>query len=274
MRKSEECSYLGDTLSVTGSIDATIEKRRQKGIGICSQISGMINGLSLGHYYFKIAFLFRETMLLNGMLTNLEVWHPVSITQLEVLEKIDASFLRKILKCHSKTPKEALYLETGLMPLRYVAMQRRLMYLHNILKKSKNELIRKVYETQKFLQTKNDWYNLVSEDKNKLGLSVSDEQISAMSKTSFKTLVVKAVRTYALNCLNENATRSENSKCRKLIKTELIKENYLLDKKFSKSECELLFALRTRTIPGIKANFSSQYENNLVRDLCSAHPDI
>ena len=32
MRKSEECSYLGDTLSVTGSIDATIEKRRQKGI--------------------------------------------------------------------------------------------------------------------------------------------------------------------------------------------------------------------------------------------------
>ena len=100
-------------------------------------------------------------------------------------------------------------------------MQRRLMYLHNILKKPKNELIRKVYETQKSLPTKNDWYNLVSEDKNKLGLSVSDEQISTMSKSSFKTLVVKAVRTYALNCLNENATRSENSKCRKTNKSRI-----------------------------------------------------
>ena len=55
------------------------------------------------------------------------------------------------------------------------------MYLHNIMKKSKNELIRKVYETQKLLPTKNDWFQLVSEDKNKLGLSVSDEQISTMS---------------------------------------------------------------------------------------------
>ena len=52
-----------------------------------------------------------------------------------------------------------------------------------------------------------------------------------------------------------------------------MKENYFVDRRFSKSECELLFALRTRTVPGIKANFSSQYENNLVCELCSAHPD-
>ena len=216
MKKSEECSYLGDTLSESGSIDATIEKRRQKGIGICSQISGMVNGLSLGHYYFRISFLFRETMLINGMLTNLEVWHSVSSTQLEVLEKIDASFLRKTLKCHSKTIKEALYLETGLLPIRYIAIQRRLMYLHNILKKPKSEIIRKVYETQKLLPTRNDWYIQVSDDKTKLGLSLSDDQISTMSKDVFKTHVAKAVKSYALNCINENATKTENSKCQKL----------------------------------------------------------
>ena len=273
MKKSSECSYLGDILSENGSIDATIEKRRQKGIGICSQILGMINGLSLGHYYFKIAFLFRETMLLNGMLTNLEVWHPVSSNQLKVLEKIDANFLRKTLKSHSKTPKEALFLETGLLPIEFVAMQRRLMYLHNILKKSENELIRKVYETQKSLPTKNDWYQQIVEDKDKIGLSLSDKEISNMSKDTFKTFVLKAVRHYALNCLSQKAIMNENSKCRKLIKEELVKEKYLSDKRFTKSECELLFALRTRMIPGIKTNFSSQFENNLVCELCSAHPD-
>ena len=44
-----------------------------------------------------------------------------------------------------KTPKEALYLETGRLPLKYVVMQRRLMYLHDILSKSESDLIRKVY---------------------------------------------------------------------------------------------------------------------------------
>ena len=82
------------------------------------------------------------------MLTNLEVWHSLSSSQIEILEKIDTNFLKKVLKSHSKTPTEALYLETGLLQIRYVAIQRRLMYLHNILKKPENELIRKVYEIQ------------------------------------------------------------------------------------------------------------------------------
>ena len=117
-------------------------------------------------------------MLLYGILTNLEVWHPVTDTQLEILEKVDQNYLKRILESHSKTPKEALYLETGLLPIRYVAMKRRLMYLHNILIKPENELIKKVYEAQKLLPTKGDCYKQVMEDKNKLGLDLSDIQIS------------------------------------------------------------------------------------------------
>ena len=68
------------------------------------------------------------------------------------------------------------------------------MYLHNILTKPKNELIRKVYEIQKILPTKIDWHQIISEDENKLGLNISDEQISKMSKEKFKSIVVKAVK--------------------------------------------------------------------------------
>ena len=59
MKKSTECAYLGDTLSSSGSLDATIEQRRQKGVGLCSQIVGIVDGLSLGHYYYKISFIFQ-----------------------------------------------------------------------------------------------------------------------------------------------------------------------------------------------------------------------
>ena len=58
-----------------------------------------------------------------------------------------------------------------------------------------------------------------------------------------------------------------------LVKIVLAKENYLADKRFTKSECELLFALRTRMVTGIKTNFSSQYGNNLTCQLCSGNSD-
>ena len=273
MKKSTVCSYLGDVLSSNGTIDATIESRRQKGIGLCSQISGMVDGLSLGHYYFKISFLLREAMLLNGMLTNLEVWHPVNNQQIEVLENVDLMLLRKLLKAHSKTPKEAFFLETGVLPIKYIAVKRRLMYLHNILTKPKTELINKVYEVQKAVFTNKDWFNLVKGNRTELGISLTDEQISVMSKDRYKAVVSKAVDSAALGYLNELAAKSDSSKSRQLSKSKLIREKYLDDKRFSRSEIELLFALRTEMVPEIKKNFSSQYGSDLLCELCSLHTD-
>ena len=273
MKKSTVCSYLGDILCSSGSVDATIESRRQKGIGLCSQVNGMVDGLSLGHYYYGIAFLLREAILLNGMLTNLEVWYPISSNQIEILENVDLMLLRKLLKGHSKTPKEAFFLECGLLPIKFVAIKRRLMYLHNILTKPKSELISRVYEVQKSVFTKNDWYNLVKENRNELGIPLTDEEISVMSKDRFKSIVNKAVNAFALDHFNKLATKSENSKCRDLVKSKFSREKYFEDKRFSRSEVELLFSLRTMMVSGIKKNFSSQYQDNLFCDLCCAHVD-
>ena len=121
----------------------------------------MVDGLSLGHFYYNISFKFRECKLLNGILTNAEVWYPIKDTQIEVLEDIDLMFLRKLTKGHSKTAKEAFHMETGLLPIRFVCMKRRVMYLHNILTKPKKEMIWKFYDVQKNIHTKNDWYALV-----------------------------------------------------------------------------------------------------------------
>ena len=107
------------------------------------------------------------------------------------------------------------------------------------------------------------------EDRNKLGLAQSDLQISAMSKDKFRNIVNQSVNKYAIQCLNQLVTRSENSKCKSLAKKHLRAEEYLLDKRFSRSECELLFSLRTQMVPEIKKNFSSFYGENLLCELCS-----
>ena len=58
----------------------------------------------------------RQAMLINGILFNSEVWH---VEHVKALEKVDEHLLRSLLQCHSKTPLEFLFLETGSVPIRY-----------------------------------------------------------------------------------------------------------------------------------------------------------
>ena len=271
MKKSKECSYLGDVLSTNGSIEATIEQRRQKGVGICSQITGIVNGLSLGNFYFQIGFFLRETMLLNGILTNSEAWYPVNDSMLDILQNIDLLLLKKLTNGHSKTAKEAFYLETGLLPLRFVVMKKRLMYLHTILRRADTEVTKQVYNVQKVIHTKDDWYGLVMSNREELKIAHTDNEITKMSKEVFRTLVKKSVEKRALDYLNSIAMT--HSKSKDLIKNQFKRETYFEDSNFSKSEIELLFALRTRTVRNIKENFPSQFKGNLDCELCYSHAD-
>ena len=100
-------------------------------------------------------------MLLNGSLYNSEAWHDVTEKDIKLLEKVDEALLRGVLGAHSKIPIEALYLETATVPIRFVISSRRLMYLHCILQRSKEELVRKVYDAQKENTTAGDFCELV-----------------------------------------------------------------------------------------------------------------
>ena len=102
MKKVQEGSYLGDILSADGSIDKHIETRRQRGIGICSQSTGIMNSVSLGFFFFKISFNLRDSMLLNRILTNAEVWNQVKSKHIDILESID---LMLILNAHCMNAK-------------------------------------------------------------------------------------------------------------------------------------------------------------------------
>ena len=72
MKSATEAKYLGDILNEEGKIDSTIEERRQKGIGIVNQICSILNILRF--HYLDIALTLREARLVNGTLTNSEVW--------------------------------------------------------------------------------------------------------------------------------------------------------------------------------------------------------
>ena len=83
-------------------------------------------------------------MVFNEILYNSEAWHGITKKQIKTLEKIYEELLRRILKIHSKTPKEFLYLETGSTPIKWILKQRRVNYLKHILALEDSEIVKKV----------------------------------------------------------------------------------------------------------------------------------
>jgi hypothetical protein len=108
MQEVQSDEYLGDVISADGSNTLNVKKRVSKGFGIISKIKNMLDKVTLGHHYFKAALLLRESIFLNGILTNTEVWYGLKESELTELEALDYILLRDVLQTPSSTPIEAL----------------------------------------------------------------------------------------------------------------------------------------------------------------------
>ena len=157
MKTASSETYLGDVLTSDSKITANIQSRCDKGQGIINQSVSMLQEVSFGYYYFEIALMFRNSMFLNGILCSSEALYGIKNEHIEMLEKCDRAFMRRVFDCPISTPIESYYLETSTVPIRFILMGRRLMYLWTILHKSENELVRKVFNTQTKFPAKNDW---------------------------------------------------------------------------------------------------------------------
>ena len=103
---------------------------------------------------------------------------------------------------------------------------------------------------------------MISEERERYNLSLSDHEIRGMSKGRFRKLVNELVDKYAFLKLFETA--SKQSKCKFILKTmdtcDIRIQKYLIADELVKEEQLLLFSLRTFTFP-VKTNFHYLYES-------------
>ena len=78
------------------------------------------------------------------------------------------------------TPKEALYIILGKLPLKYIIKTRRLMYWWKLIHTDEKELTNKFYRAQKLMKEKTDWIQQIIQDLKDLNLKISDEEVSNM----------------------------------------------------------------------------------------------
>ena len=70
---------------------------------------------------------------MNGIITNSEAWYGLKVSDMEKLEQVDETLLRKLLEVGGGCPKEMLYLELGILPIRFIVMCGSDLYFYTIL---------------------------------------------------------------------------------------------------------------------------------------------
>ena len=168
---------------------------------------------------------------------------------------MDNQLLRYICQSHEKTPLEFLFLETGAIPIDYIIASRRISFLHEILSRNDNELIKRVFIAQQAHPCPGDFITLVKEDFQKIGETYDQETLCTTPKTIFKRYLKQKIRDAVFSELSN--IQAGHSKVRDIVYTNFKIQPYLNHPSFSNSDCKILFALRSHSLRGIKGNFSS-----------------
>ena len=89
MEDVTENTYLGDIISSDGKNSKNMESRVLKGIGKITEITHMLEMVSFGEHYMEIVLLLRESIFLNGILTNAEIWYSLTENEIQEFESLD-----------------------------------------------------------------------------------------------------------------------------------------------------------------------------------------
>ena len=132
IKEADDTKYLGQIISKDGTNSTNIENRAHKGKGLVNKIETTLRNTTGGKYNFELAVLMRNAILISSIISCSEIWYNITELQYRKLEQIDEMLLKKIFNFSSQIRIKVLYLELGLMLIRFIILLRRVIFLQHI----------------------------------------------------------------------------------------------------------------------------------------------
>ena len=179
--KCKEQKYLGFIISTSGNNMVNIQAIKNKSIGTIKKIFTKLDSLHLRKYYFECGLMFMNIMLRPSILYACETYYNIKETEIRQLERIEESFMRKLLKTTKGCPIIQIYIELGQIPARFDIIKIRLSFLKYILDQDNDSLILQFLTLQKEKSIKSDWVNTCVRNLEQLQINLSFVEIKDMS---------------------------------------------------------------------------------------------
>ena len=210
MKVKQEQVYLGDVISTDGKHTKNVMARKNKGLGVITQIMQILDSVVYGKYFFEVAIVLRSSMLLSSLLLNSEAWVNLSEKDIRALERTDEMLLSKILGSETNTSNTFKYLELGIYPIRFEIMKRKVTFLQYILKQEKESMVYKVFKATSENPVKNDFVKTCLNYLESLDIKMSFEDIGKMSNSKFKQIVKQKTEEAGFKYLIKEKMKQKN----------------------------------------------------------------
>ena len=189
MIKIKKEKYLGSIITDTGKQKENIEERKNKGMGLQNHILSIPKEVSFGMYAFETALILRTSLLINGILFNLEASNRILKEDIKNLEDTEHALFRSPFQAPASTPLESFYIECGIFPMRYILQARRFMYLWSLLQKKIDELVKKIFDAQVEFSHSDDFVSNIKNELKEFQIDLEFEVIAKYRKDDFKKIM-------------------------------------------------------------------------------------
>ena len=150
--------------------------------------------------------------------------------------------MRGLLNANRMTNNALLYLELGVVPIRYIIKAKILNFLHYILSQKEES---KVFNEQLKTSSKNDWTEPIKKDIKHLNINKKIEEIQHMTKSMFKELVKRQTEKEALKYLKSKVKKKGEEIEYKILE---LQEYLRPETKLKLHDKKYIFKIRTKIV--------------------------
>ena len=264
LSKTSSEAYLGDIISDQGcnqSITETIAERIRKLRSRCDEIIETVENPLMGTVKSSApAIRLYEAQIIPALLNNCESWIGIKDKHIEELQKFQDEFLRKVLRVHVSTTKAILHWDTGLAPMKWRILQKKLLFIRKVIHvKDHTSIVKQVIYNEIFQEIK----GLAYECKNACDeLAIDNILVNKVKPGMIKRAILSKIESESIEDMLNSVKVADRMTENKADNTYM----YSL----SLPETRIWFRYRARAIKGVKANFKRSHTDLQCR-FCNAN---
>ena len=256
IQRTENYRYLGYTLNSKNNLKTHLSDLKKKTEGAYQTILAIMGNQNFSNMEMETAWKLIKTCLIPIITYAGETWHPTKQESKEINQLLD-NILKRLLMTPQSTPREALYLETGLIDcMTQINMNR--LNAYNRLIREHNNLMKNLIQSDSPTKWKTET------DKILQSVNIDPNELITTSKHKARNQINMNTRKKFLEDLK--TTGANKTKIKNMLDyseyTTLSHKEYIF--KLNRLEASTIFKTKCRMLD-VKNNYKNKYRDNLCR---------
>ena len=207
----EKAPYLGDIFNTRATYKDLILDRARKGTVCTIDSMSTCSTSEMGKFTINSLMLTYQAVFLQIMLFNSNTWDNIPQKYIDKLQSTQLKYLKWMLHTPRGTPNVLVFLEVGVLPIRYEIDMRKINYLHHILTIELDDPVRHAHQNQKLFKDEENWANEMKTILEMYNLPTDECVIQRMSKEKWKTTTNNAIYQHALTYMQQKHKEIKNT---------------------------------------------------------------